>query len=99
MRIYISGPMSGIRDHNFPAFHAEAKRLRELGYDVVNPAELHDGETHHPHCFYMRTDIALVTTVEAIVLLDGWEKSLGACAEMHVAMVCGVGVFHEGENP
>lgn len=27
-RIYISGPMSGMPEHNFPAFNAEAARLR-----------------------------------------------------------------------
>ena len=29
-RIYISGPMTGRIDLNFPAFHAEAARLRAL---------------------------------------------------------------------
>ncbi|WP_319942079.1 DUF4406 domain-containing protein [Pseudomonas quasicaspiana] len=39
-RIYISGPMTGLPDFNFPAFAAEANRLRGLGFDVVNPAEI-----------------------------------------------------------
>ena len=40
MRIYISGPMTGKPDHNRPAFDAAAKRLREQGHFVINPAEL-----------------------------------------------------------
>lgn len=40
MRTYICGPMSGIEALNFPAFHAEARRLRALGHTVVNPAEI-----------------------------------------------------------
>jgi hypothetical protein len=38
--IYLSGPMTGLPDYNHPAFRAEAKRLRALGYTVVNPAEI-----------------------------------------------------------
>lgn len=38
-RIYLSGKMRGIRDFNFPAFHAAAAKLREQGHVVFNPAE------------------------------------------------------------
>ena len=37
--VYIAGPMRGIPDFNFPAFDAAATRLRDLGYDVCNPAD------------------------------------------------------------
>ena len=40
MRIYISGCMTGCPDHNRPAFDSAAKRLREQGHFVINPAEL-----------------------------------------------------------
>ena len=40
MRIYCSGPITNIPDHNRPAFDAAAKRLREQGHFVINPAEL-----------------------------------------------------------
>ena len=40
MRIYISGPITGMSDYNYPAFHAAAKRLRDKGHWVINPAEL-----------------------------------------------------------
>ena len=40
MRIYISGPMTGILDHNTHAFNAAASRLRKQGHFVINPAEL-----------------------------------------------------------
>ncbi|MCY1527250.1 hypothetical protein D9M68_623110 [compost metagenome] len=38
-RIYLAGPMTGLPEFNYPAFHAEAARLRALGYQVENPAE------------------------------------------------------------
>lgn len=38
--VYISGPMSGCPDHNFPAFDAAESALKKLGYEVVSPANL-----------------------------------------------------------
>ena len=40
MRIYLSGPMTGLPDHNRAAFAAAAERLRKQGHFVINPAEL-----------------------------------------------------------
>ncbi len=83
-RIYISGPMTGMPELNFPAFHAEAARLTSLGYDVVNPAELNPDPAMGWHeC--MRRDLAALLTCDALALMDGWQKSDGAHLEMHVA--------------
>lgn len=41
---YLAGPMSHHPQFNFPMFFRVAKRLRELGYDVVSPAEIDDEE-------------------------------------------------------
>lgn len=35
MRVYLSGPMSGIADNNFPAFHEHAAQLRAQGFYVA----------------------------------------------------------------
>lgn len=42
-RVYLAGPMSGIKDFNFPAFFRAEEQLTEAGYDVFNPAA-HDVE-------------------------------------------------------
>lgn len=92
MRIYIAGPMTGIPALNFPAFHAEAKRLRALGYEVVNPAEINaDPAAGWVEC--MRADIRELVTCEAISLLTGWEKSRGATLEHHIAQALGMAVM------
>ena len=39
IRVFISGPMSGIKDYNVHEFSKAAKALREAGYFVINPAE------------------------------------------------------------
>lgn len=38
-KVYLSGPMRGIPEFNFPAFFAAAEKLRAEGYFVYNPAQ------------------------------------------------------------
>lgn len=41
MRVYIAGPMRGIKYFNFPAFDLAAKRLKKhFQWEVINPADL-----------------------------------------------------------
>jgi hypothetical protein len=83
-RIYIAGPMSGIEDFNFPAFNAEAARLRDLGHNAINPVEINPDQAMSWHdC--MRRDIAALVTCDAISMLPGWQNSKGATLERHIA--------------
>ena len=88
-RIYLAGPMTGLPDFNYPAFHAEAARLRQLGYHVENPAE---GAV--PPCGtwvgYMRNAIQQLMTCEAVALLPDWQKSRGALIEHGLAVNLGL---------
>ena len=84
IRCYIAGPMTGYPELNFQAFHAAAARLRDLGIDAVNPAEINpDKGMSWKEC--MRTDIAELVTCDAIHLLEGWQNSKGATLEAHIA--------------
>ena len=88
-RIYIAGPMTGLPELNFPAFHTEAAWLRAMGHEVVNPAEINaDPTARWEDC--MRADIAQLVTCDGIHLLAGWEKSRGATLEHHIATALGL---------
>ena len=39
LTIYVSGGMTGYKDFNYPKFNKITKKLRELGYNVVNPGK------------------------------------------------------------
>ncbi|WP_305826398.1 DUF4406 domain-containing protein [Pseudomonas aeruginosa] len=91
--IYLAGSMTGLPEHNFSAFHAEAARLRDLGYHVENPAE-----NPAPACGtwagYMRKALVQLVTCDAIALLPGWMDSKGARLEFTVATNLGMRALH-----
>ncbi|MGR1216574.1 DUF4406 domain-containing protein [Metapseudomonas otitidis] len=90
-RIYLSGPMTGLPDENRPAFNAEAARLRALGYEVVNPAELNPPGTPRHIC--MRVDIQALLGCDTLALLPGWTESRGAILERACAFQMGFKVL------
>ena len=90
-RIYLSGPMTGLPELNFPAFHAAAALLRAEGREVVNPAEITLDATADWHAC-MRADVAALATCDAIALLPGWHTSRGAQLELHIAHRLGLAV-------
>jgi len=87
MRIYLAGPMIGIQDFNYPAFHAEAARLRELGYHVESPAENPEQPTW---LAYMRQSIRQMLTCDCVALLPNWKQSRGALVEHGIAIALGI---------
>lgn len=92
MILYLSGPMTGLPEYNYPAFHREADRLRQLGYTVINPAEI---EHEHDRTWesYMRNDIKALMEAEAVAVLEGWYDSKGARIEVLLAKQLGMKVF------
>lgn len=93
MKVYVAGPMTGLPEKNYPAFAAETARLRALGHDVVNPAELNADREHEGWTACMRRDIPAMLTCDAIQMLPGWIGSRGASIEYGLARDLGLTVF------
>lgn len=88
-KVYLAGPMTGLPDFNYPAFHKAAAKLRAEGYYVYNPAEIAEdyGGTEG---FDVRQGFAEYTRIiceecDGVMMLPGWEKSTGATAEHALA--------------
>lgn len=88
MKVYISGPMTGLPDLNVHAFRAMAARLHAMGYTVVDPSVVHvEGWTWAD---YMHHDLRIMRGCDAIVFLHGWQGSKGACIERRYAKRLGL---------
>ncbi|ULQ46976.1 DUF4406 domain-containing protein [Flagellatimonas centrodinii] len=96
-RTYLAGPMTGLPDYNYPAFNAEAARLRSLGMHIENPAENPEKASWEA---YLRQALTQMLTCDCIHFLPGWTKSRGATLEFIVAYRLGVVMtFAPGAEP
>ena len=107
-RIYLSGPMTGIPEFNFPLFDWATGLLREAGHEVFSPAEKDRANGFDPKGmtgtealaasgFDLRlalgADLAWICAkAEAVALLPGWENSHGAAAEIATARALNIPV-------
>lgn len=99
--LYISGPMSGLPDLNFPAFARAATALRQQGLEVLSAHEIpHDEPAPGalPWTTYLREDVRHLLTCDAIVMLPGWPLSRGARLELDVAVSLELPVFFWDER-
>jgi len=95
-KIYISGPMTGKPDLNFPAFNEAAAALRALGWVVVNPVDVNpDPGVDWLTCIV--ADLEAMRGCTAIALLPGHEASDGAAMEKIAAKRLGMS-FHNIED-
>jgi hypothetical protein len=95
VKVYLSGPMSGLPDSNYPAFHKAAAALRAKGYEVLSPAEYkpaHGAQTQGatrpqdtPWHAWLKRGLRLMLKSDAVFVLDGWEQSRGASLEVSIA--------------
>jgi hypothetical protein len=108
MKLYCAGQMRGLPQFGFPKFDAACARLRDAGHVAIGPQDLdrlcgldekqafQSDVTAEQIRKYMRRDTLMITDeAEGLVVLDGWEKSAGALAEVALARCIGLPVFNE----
>ena len=88
--LYISGAISNMPDLNRTKFFNATRKLRDLGYIVINPHELcHDLPPEEwQQC--MRRCIIKMMEADILVLLDDWQQSTGATLEFNIARALGI---------
>lgn len=84
---YLSGPITGHKDYR-RQFARAAAALKELGYVVINPAEICQVLSVEAMGYeaIMRIDMELLATADYLVQLPGWENSKGANRELGFAL-------------
>ena len=80
---YISGSISngGTKEPSFEGFNEAEKRLREEGFEVLNPARWEQEEIRTWE-WYLARDLKLIYDKKPVLyMLRGWEVSQGARLE------------------
>lgn len=95
-KVYISGPMTGYENFNYPAFNQAEERLKAAGHEVENPAKNPDPDPKTWENF-MRMALKQLCECDIVVVLPGWEKSRGAVIEVGLAETLGMKVYEIGE--
>lgn len=103
MKVYISGPISGLPDGNRAAFAEAVALLRATGHEPVNPHDIsvdHDGPCRgpatrdpldrHRYGCYLTADFRALLKCDAITFLAGWTRSHGSSSERTVAKLIGL---------
>ena len=103
-RIFIAGPMRGYENYNFKKFDHIEEFLKQLGFDVVNPARISrkfkESEVNSDIAVYnkmvdMQQDAE--RTCNTILLLDGWQWSKGVKLEVKTASELGMQFLLESD--
>lgn len=89
MIVYLSGPMTGVKRQNRPAFQAAAAALGAAGFTVINPADQPPALAWQ---HYMRAALRSLAESDAVALLPGWASSKGATLEAQIASTLGIPV-------
>lgn len=98
MKIYVSGPMTGLPEYNYPAFREKSAFLREIGHEVYNPSEFpYDGPLED---FPIREAFAsyckfICEEADAIYMLKDWKQSAGARVEHDLAKRLGLKIMYQ----
>lgn len=98
-KIYLSGQMTGLDQETvIERFKTAETFLREClpeNWITVNPAEIYPGTDggNFDHAEWMRIDLAILGTCDAIFMLPGWEASAGAKEEHDFAGRCDLEIY------
>lgn len=95
--VYLSGSISG-RSKEDAELHFKAVQRwieEQTGAYVYNPMEFKERDCWED---YMRDGIAALMDSDAILMLEGWQKSRGAAMERNIAFELNIPIFYEDQD-
>ena len=92
--VYLSGRITG-NDNYLNEFACAERFLKQMGFVVLNPAEILKelGELNYVQC--MQICYRLLDIADIIFMVSGWQKSKGANAELSYAKSLGKEVKYQ----
>ena len=94
MRIYISGPITNVPDYKEKFARAEQNlKAKYPDAEIINPTVLDKLPLEYDE--YMKLDLMLLDMCDAIYMMNGWEKSKGACIEFGYSIAKGKAIYFE----
>jgi len=106
--IFISGPMTGHKDFNYPLFHEVGRKLKDKKKLFYSPAHHWTGKELEPPKpeeakswdYYMRRSLKMLLDCDHILMLPGWQESEGAWLERDLAKNLGMKItyYYRGKN-
>lgn len=111
-RVYVSGPITYATGPD--RFGPIKRRLEALGYKVLNPKDVaacetgdcpklpHEVEKGWPHswaCYLKHDLVAMLSSCDTILMMDGWQDSHGARLELATAAATGMNIWFERDLP
>ena len=89
MRLYVSGPVTGVEGRNRAAFEAAARELSSrLRYAVEIPHDTVPSDADWIEA--MRVSLRAMLGCDGVAMLPGWQRSAGARLEQSVAVAVGM---------
>lgn len=84
---YLSGPMAGYPEFNFPMFQKAMEQLTASGINILSPHQIKHAKADQPWEEFLRVDlIEMLQECAGIILLPGWPQSKGARMELDAAL-------------
>lgn len=95
-KVYISSKMTGLKDFNYPAFYKKAMELRNMGFEVLNPAEIGDKYGKHlTTSFYRRKNLEMLLQADILFIFGDVSESKGVEFEKLIARELGLPIWCE----
>ena len=97
MKVYISGPISGVSEYeSMAAFNDAENKLVAAGCQVVNPRMITRWGLTWDTYMQIAEAVLYSGEIDAVLMLRGWQQSKGACIEKVWANAKGIQVIYQG---
>jgi hypothetical protein len=87
---YLSGPMTGYENFNYPAFQRATLHFRSMGMVIISPHEIPSPATEladeQMWEYYIAACLEEMKICNKIIMLEGWPESRGAKLELERAL-------------